>query len=266
LEIVFCAVASHEQMKGYGTYLMNHLKAYAQANKFGSFLTFADNNAIGYFKRQGYSMNITIPKTVTHGAIKEYDGGTLMQCEIIPGIHYLDLSGMLRQQRQAVEHQIKLQGTSAKVHAGLRVFEEGGTFIAIDQIDGVKEAGWKPETESMANKIASDAVSNEKALQSAFRQCVREIRNHKQAWPFTDPVNPQDVPDYYEIIKEPMHLKLIGQRIKDKFYTSKEPFVRDVNKMFENCKKYNSKTSEYWQAAEDLQAWCRALFTRIKDT
>lgn len=29
LEIVFCAIASHEQVKGYGTYLMNHLKAYS---------------------------------------------------------------------------------------------------------------------------------------------------------------------------------------------------------------------------------------------
>lgn len=78
-EIVFCAVTSNEQVKvrtlpgkrfvyehpssavmfvtlmfpqGYGTHLMNHLKEYHIKHEILNFLTYADEYAIGYFKKQ----------------------------------------------------------------------------------------------------------------------------------------------------------------------------------------------------------------------
>ena len=70
-EIVFCAVSSTEQVKvcltfilyeeqewwhllqGYGSHLMNHLKDYISSHtNVKHFLTYADNYAIGYFKKQ----------------------------------------------------------------------------------------------------------------------------------------------------------------------------------------------------------------------
>ena len=52
-EIVFCAIASTEQVQGYGSRLMSHVKNYVK-RKHGTqhFLTYADNYAIGYFKKQ----------------------------------------------------------------------------------------------------------------------------------------------------------------------------------------------------------------------
>lgn len=46
-EIVFCAVTSSEQVKGYGTHLMNHIKDYHIKHNVLHFLTFADEYAIG---------------------------------------------------------------------------------------------------------------------------------------------------------------------------------------------------------------------------
>jgi hypothetical protein len=40
------------QVKGYGTHMMNHLKNYMQRENIYHFLTYADNFAIGYFKKQ----------------------------------------------------------------------------------------------------------------------------------------------------------------------------------------------------------------------
>lgn len=52
-EIAFCAITADEQVKGYGTRLMNHLKQYARdADGLTHFLTYADNNAVGYFIKQ----------------------------------------------------------------------------------------------------------------------------------------------------------------------------------------------------------------------
>ncbi|KAJ1841152.1 histone acetyltransferase, partial [Coemansia sp. RSA 2708] len=85
-EIVFCAVSSTEQVKGYGSFLMNNLKDYISANTLARhFLTYADNYAIGYFQKQassicpGFTKEITLDKRLWMGYIKDYEGGTLMQ-------------------------------------------------------------------------------------------------------------------------------------------------------------------------------------------
>ena len=51
-EVAFLAVTSSEQIKGYGTRLMNHLKEAVKLDGVTHFLTYADNYAIGYFKKQ----------------------------------------------------------------------------------------------------------------------------------------------------------------------------------------------------------------------
>ena len=51
-EIAFCAISGTEQVKGYGTLLMNYLKFFVQKDKIEYFLTYADNYAIGYFMKQ----------------------------------------------------------------------------------------------------------------------------------------------------------------------------------------------------------------------
>jgi GNAT superfamily N-acetyltransferase len=52
-EIAFCAVAANQQVRGFGTRLMNHAKAMARdRDGLTHFLTYADNNAVGYFSKQ----------------------------------------------------------------------------------------------------------------------------------------------------------------------------------------------------------------------
>lgn len=37
-----------------------------------------------------------------------------------------------------------------------------------------------------------------------MRHLVSELRAHAHSWPFHDPVNAEEVTDYYDVIKEPM--------------------------------------------------------------
>ncbi|KAF1796667.1 hypothetical protein FB192DRAFT_1291907 [Mucor lusitanicus] len=84
-EIVFCAIASTEQVKGYGSFLMNHLKDYvSEHTNMKHYLTYADNYATGYFKKQGFTTEITLDKRKWVGYIKDYEGGTIMQRCIDP--------------------------------------------------------------------------------------------------------------------------------------------------------------------------------------
>jgi histone acetyltransferase len=52
-EIAFCAVSASHQVKGHGTRLMNWTKEFARTqDSLTHFLTYADNNAVGYFAKQ----------------------------------------------------------------------------------------------------------------------------------------------------------------------------------------------------------------------
>jgi hypothetical protein len=58
---------------------MTHVKDYVrEAYDIQHFLTYADNYAIGYFKKQGFTTEITLDKSVWVGYIKDYEGGTIM--------------------------------------------------------------------------------------------------------------------------------------------------------------------------------------------
>lgn len=54
------------QVRGFGTRLMNHLKECVKRDGIVYFLTYADNYAIGYFRKQGFSKNLTMPKSQWH--------------------------------------------------------------------------------------------------------------------------------------------------------------------------------------------------------
>ena len=116
-EIVFCAISSDQQVKGYGAHLMAHLKDYVKATSpIMHFLTYADNYAIGYFKKQGFTKEITLEKSIWMGYIKDYEGGTIMQCSMLPKIRYLEVPRMLVKQKEAVQAKIRAVSKSHIVH------------------------------------------------------------------------------------------------------------------------------------------------------
>lgn len=121
-EIAFLAVTSTEQVKGYGTRLMNHLKQHVKKSKIDYFLTYADNFATGYFRKQGFRKEVSMPKERWFGYIKDYDGGTLMECYINPEINYLRLSDLFHEQKTALLKAINAI-RPLKIYPGLNLWD-----------------------------------------------------------------------------------------------------------------------------------------------
>lgn len=79
---------------------MSHVKDYAtKVYNAKHFLTYADNYAIGYFKKQGFTTDITLDKSVWVGYIKDYEGGTIMQCSVLDKVVYTDSANIIAAQR-----------------------------------------------------------------------------------------------------------------------------------------------------------------------
>ncbi len=258
-EIAFCAIIGTEQVKGYGTRLMNHLKDYCQGIRVFRFLTYADNHATNYFKKQGFSKEITLDEAKYKGYIKDYDGGTLMECVLRPKIPYLDVPGMLRQQRAAVYEKMKEISNSHIVHPGLSIFKEGGKLTSIDQIPGLREAGFRDED------IGVSGAANERSKkeQKILRKILAQLKDHEDAWPFLQPVDRDDAPDYDEIITEPMDLSTIETRLEDNYYRTRDIFVSDLRLMFNNCRTYNHSSTPYYRCADNLERYFKDIMRRV---
>ncbi|KTF85068.1 hypothetical protein cypCar_00024312, partial [Cyprinus carpio] len=54
-------------------------------------------------------------------------------------------------------------------------------------------------------------------------------------------------PDYYAIIKEPIDLKAIAQRIQMGFYKSVNHMTKDIDLLVKNAKTYNEPGSQVFK-------------------
>ncbi|GBM38532.1 Nucleosome-remodeling factor subunit BPTF [Araneus ventricosus] len=88
-----------------------------------------------------------------------------------------------------------------------------------------------------------------------IKRLLKSLMSHKHAWPFMKPVDPVEAPDYYKVIKEPMDLKTIEQRLNSHAYKKLADFIGDMTKIFDNCRYYNPRSSPFYNCAEMLESF-----------
>lgn len=114
---------------------------------------------------QGFSKDIKVPKAKYVGYIKDYEGATLMGCELNPSIPYTEFSVIIKKQKEVWDFWLKLlfnrcvcvwaeslcvhwqiikklierkQAQIRKVYPGLSCFKEGVRQIPIESIPGIR--------------------------------------------------------------------------------------------------------------------------------
>lgn len=119
------------------------------------------------FPPQGFSKDIKVPKSRYLGYIKDYEGATLMECELNPRIPYTELSHIIKRQKEVSETSIietrrcpfvfaaerlnlkmsdqiikklieRKQSQIRKVYPGLTCFKEGVRQIPVESIPGIR--------------------------------------------------------------------------------------------------------------------------------
>lgn len=221
------------------------------------FLTYADNHAIGYFRKQGFTKEITLDRRRWMGYIKDYEGGTIMQCSMLPRIRYLEVGRMLLKQKETVQAKIKTVTRSFMVHQPPKEWASDVHEIDPLQISAIKETGWSPDMDELARQPRHGPNYN------GLLHLLNDMQNTPAAWPFLQPVNRDEVLDYYEVIKEPMDLSTMEDKLEKDSYPNPEDFIKDAMLIFKNCHFYNNETTAYAKAANKLQ---RAMWNKIKET
>jgi hypothetical protein len=82
---------------------------------------------------------------------------------------------------------------------------------------------------------------------------LEKFMNHDEAKFFRTPVTPDLAPDYLDVIKHPMDLGQVKEKLLDNKYSISKTFVKDVKLVFENALAYNSKDDKVYKDALKLQ-------------
>jgi histone acetyltransferase len=239
---------------------MSHLKDYIKASSnMMHLLTYADNSAIPYFKKQGFTKEITLDDSIWKGCIKDYEGGTLMQCSMLPRVRYLEVGRMLLKQKKCVRAKIQAFSKSHVIHQPPKQWENGLTPIDPLSIDAIRASGWSPGMDELARQ--SHRGPNYKQL----LHLLNDLQDHQSSWPFRQPVSEDDVADYYEVIKEPMDLSTMEARLEAEQYMTPEDFIKDARLIFDNCRQFNGESSLYVKCANKLEKYMWRQIRKISE-
>ncbi|XP_076119637.1 bromodomain adjacent to zinc finger domain protein 2B-like isoform X3 [Alosa pseudoharengus] len=114
----------------------------------------------------------------------------------------------------------------------------------------------QPKQDSPAHvkkaKTAGVVQDNERDL-TLCRILLADLESHPDAWPFLNPVNAKAVPGYRKVIKKPMDLATIKEKIANNQYLNLETFIIDVNLIFDNCEKFNEDNSDIGRAGHSMR-------------
>lgn len=94
---------------------------------------------------------------------------------------------------------------------------------------------------------------------------LKGLKRHPQSPPFQLPVDPValNIPDYFDIIKNPMDLSTITKKLESGEYADADAFVADVRLMLSNCFTYNHPESQVTKMGKSLEKYFNGAVAKI---
>lgn len=263
-EIVFLAVDFRSQIKGNGGFMASLFKEYFKAEvarhyggqckdegyietvdarmlcynalEFPVYLmTYADNSAIGFFKKQGFSRRIRFGGWA--GYIKDYEGGTLMECMVYWEVNHMRSLSSIDCAKEVVFREISKEPIYGPINGEDVLLQKEFSWIK-------REAAEK-----------SHLIRHERIWGNFLDYMIADLSANTSAWPFLQPVSAQEVPDYHKVIKRTMDLSEMQRKASTRKYRHLEDFESDFFLMINNCYHYNSSTTQYYKCAQNLEEY-----------
>ncbi|KAJ0920580.1 putative chromatin remodeler Bromodomain family [Helianthus annuus] len=82
---------------------------------------------------------------------------------------------------------------------------------------------------------------------------------------YAEPVDPEELPDYHDVIKHPMDFATIRKKLAKGLYLSLKEFESDVFLICTNAMQYNAPDTVYYKQASSIQELAKLKFQRLRD-
>ncbi|KAG2200472.1 hypothetical protein INT47_011452 [Mucor saturninus] len=99
---------------------------------------------------------------------------------------------------------------------------------------------------------ANSSDQRQKAWQKNINLLWQEIANHKNGTMFMNPIKKSYAPLYDKVVKQPLYLKTIKNRVRDGVVKTTAEFERDVVLMLTNSLMYNKEGTEMYLMALEM--------------
>lgn len=81
---------------------------------------------------------------------------------------------------------------------------------------------------------------------------------------YAEPVDPEELPDYHDVIMNPMDFATVRSKLGSGSYSSLEQFESDVFLICSNAMQYNAPDTVYHKQASSIQELARRKFQRLR--
>ncbi|CAK7346021.1 unnamed protein product [Dovyalis caffra] len=81
---------------------------------------------------------------------------------------------------------------------------------------------------------------------------------------FSEPVDPEELPDYFDIVENPMDFSTLRKKLDEGAYTNLEQFEKDVLLICSNAMQYNSSDTIYFRQARAMQEIAKKDFENLR--
>ncbi|XP_037948091.1 peregrin-like isoform X2 [Teleopsis dalmanni] len=101
-------------------------------------------------------------------------------------------------------------------------------------------------------------------LESSLTKLLDALEAKDTSEIFKEPVDTKEVPDYLDIVKYPMDLGTMREKLKNSQYSSFEQLESDFDLMIQNCLAYNNKDTVFYRAGIRMRDQAAPLFVQIR--
>jgi len=107
-----------------------------------------------------------------------------------------------------------------------------------------------PTTSSKTSKPTNEGVKK-------YLNLIQKLKKHPKSDPFLEPVDVVGLglDDYYTIVKEPMDLSTVENKLKNEEYANANQLIADIRKIWSNAQLYNKKGNLVHQMAVELSGY-----------
>jgi len=145
--------------------------------------------------------------------------------------------------------------------------------------DNLIQQAWEDELLLVSNAVADDdddkvsrgpgrrpkqMTGSTPATQEGISILIEKIWDRDYDDLFKYPVTDEEAPGYSDMISNPMDLSTMKKKNEAGAYSTWEELAMDIQLMFKNALKYNSKGSDVWKSTKTQQMYARTLIENAR--
>ncbi|CAB9509249.1 CREB-binding protein [Seminavis robusta] len=147
-----------------------------------------------------------------------------------------------------------LEAKNGGINVHIEDHEAKKQLVLDTPFEGDGGGGSALSRESIEKRLEAIEKPTDMSSEDVTKECLpllQDLIDDPFGWVFRDPVDPValGLPDYFDVVKTPMHLELVKTKLEDQAYSDLQSFQKDCCLVFENSILYNGESSEVGQLA-----------------